>query len=144
MIVSSTVPPVSGWRNADRVDWLSGRVDRPAGVNWERKASAPGPVKWCWTMWLTSNKLAFDRVQRWDSTMLRSEYCTGMWWPPNGTILPPCFTWRSYNSVLRSCSFALEDACLIEINPCRETGDNEPFLARGDSRLGIRKTPLEA
>ena len=50
MTVSSTMPPVPGCRSAESVDWLGGRVERDEGVMVSRKASAPGPEKWCCTL----------------------------------------------------------------------------------------------
>jgi hypothetical protein len=106
MTVSSTIPPVE-CSSVDRVDWRSGNEDSDEGVMLSRKASAPGPEKWCWTLdglaqehdWKivgvmvstqskyevavtyicpTSNKLAFSRVQLCESMMLISLYWTGM------------------------------------------------------------------
>lgn len=43
MTVSSTMPPVSGWRRVERVDWFSGSEESEDGVILSRKASAPAP-----------------------------------------------------------------------------------------------------
>jgi len=91
-------------------------------VTFIRSWSAAGPRSWCWTLatvsanahtansvylgkfgythiWLTSNKLAFSRVQLWLSTWLRSLYCSGIENPAKGTIFAPRSTWRSYSWV---------------------------------------------
>jgi hypothetical protein len=50
MTVSSTMPPVPGCRRVERVDCCTGRDESEVGVMLSRKASAPGPEKWCWTL----------------------------------------------------------------------------------------------
>lgn len=50
----------------------------------------------------TSNKLAFVLVQVTESLIDCPLYCTGIWNPPNSTIVPPSFTCVSYNAVRRS------------------------------------------
>lgn len=99
------------------------------GVTFFSRSMAPGPLSWCWTlwmgksvshcgfalarrrvtyMWLTSKRLAFSRVHMWLSTWLRSAYCKGISNPAKGTILAPCSTCKSYSCVLLRGSLELD------------------------------------
>lgn len=69
---------------------------------WSPETCREGTGQGSTYIWLTSNTLAFSRVQLWLSTWLRSEYCRGMENSANGTILAPRATCRSYSCVFFS------------------------------------------
>ena len=48
--VSSTIPPVTGCRRQDRVEWLGGSEEREEGVIDSRNGVAAGPEKRCCTL----------------------------------------------------------------------------------------------
>lgn len=45
--MSSTIPPVLGWRRQERVEVYGFRADMAVGVMSSRKAGAEGPERWC-------------------------------------------------------------------------------------------------